>query len=89
MSLLGSHPRARLVHLRGDVGLTKDVDGALVSSRLPYGVEHVADEGGHTGLAEEYSARLVCLRKLVAFDVLSYEFRDFLTKCETLGSIHV
>ena len=89
LSLVGGHPRARLVHLRGDVGLTKDVDRALVSSRLPYGVEHVADEGGHTGFAEKCPARLVCLQKLVAFDVLPDEFRDFLAKRETLGSIQV
>ncbi len=70
LSLVGGHPRARLVHLRGDVGLTKDVDGALVSTRLSYRVEHVSDEGRHTGLAEKCPARLVCLQKLVAFDVL-------------------
>ena len=80
LSLVGGHPRARLVHLRGDVGLTKDVDRALISSRLPYGVEHVADEGGHTGFAEKCPARLVCLQKLVAFDVLPDEFREFISR---------
>jgi len=66
LSLVGGHPRARLVQHRGDVGLTEDVDRALVSSHLSYGVEHFADEGGHTGFAEKCPARLVCLQKLVA-----------------------
>jgi len=31
---LDGHLRARLVHLRGDVGLTEDVDGALVKDEV-------------------------------------------------------
>ena len=88
LSLLGSHPRARLVHLRGHVGFTKDVDGALVSSRLSYRVQHVADEGGHAGLSEERSARL-SVSRVVEFDILPDQLRDSLAKRETLGSIQV
>ena len=51
LSLLGSHPRARLVRLRGDVGFTEDVHGALISLRLSYCIEHVSDEGGRTRFA--------------------------------------
>ena len=89
LSLLGSHPRARLIHLRGHVGFTKDVDGTLVSSRLSYRVQHVADEGGHAGLSEERSARPVCLQEFVEFDILPDELRDSLAKRETLGSVQV
>ena len=41
---------------------------------------YVADEGGHTGFAEKCPARLVCLQKLVAFDVLPDEFREFISR---------